>query len=105
VLGQRAAGHPGIGDDDVRNAVAGEEVGRGARERGRVADVANVRGDTPLRQRAGQSIELRLPAREQADDGAGGRVVPRERGADAAARAGDEDVQVLGRSLRALAMS
>jgi hypothetical protein len=105
VLGQRAARHAGIGDDDVRNAVPGEEVDRRARERVRVTDVAGVGGDTPPRQRAGQRIELRLPAREQADDGPGGRVMPRKRGADAAARAGDEDVQVLGRSLRALAMS
>jgi hypothetical protein len=105
VLRQRAARHAGIGDDDVRNAVTGEEVGRGARERVRIPDIAGIGGDTARRQRAGQRIELRLPAREQTDDGAGGRIVPRERGADAAARAGDEDVQVLGRSLRALAMS
>ena len=76
------------------------------------ARASDARREHPLRMRphgrpefGGESVENGPPPREEADLGAARRVMPRQRGADAAAGAGDEYVQLFGRSARDLTIS
>ena len=105
VFRQRAAGNPGIRDDDVGGAKTGDEIGGRASERFRVADVSGPGRGMPGRDQGDQCVEFASPASEESDIGPLRRVMPRQRGAAAAARAGDEDVQLFGRSARALTIS
>jgi len=61
-------------------------------QRGGVAHVAGIRGNGGGRKRCGQRSESFIAAREQSELRALGGVLARERGAQAAARAGQEDV-------------
>ena len=92
VLGQRTARDAGVGDDDVGHAEARDEFAGGASERIRVAHVAGLCGRMAARQRGDERVELGLPPREEADVRTLRRVVPRERRAETAAGARDEDI-------------
>jgi hypothetical protein len=85
----RADTDAGIRDDEVRCAEAADEVLRRGLRRLGVGDVERV-GDL----RAGQRAADRA-ARDQAEDGIGRSVVPRERLADAGGGAGDDDALYL----------
>lgn len=93
ILGRAARGagrDARVGDDEIGEAAARDEVRGGRADRGGVGDVRTVRGRGDaelLRQRR----ERRRAAREEAEGGALPRIVPGERGADAARGPGDED--------------
>jgi hypothetical protein len=95
VLGQRAPGNAGACDHDVGRAEARDEFAGGASERRGVANIP-LESDGPAARKLGdERIEKTAPAREDADIVASARIMPGQRGADAAARAGNEDVQLL----------
>jgi hypothetical protein len=81
----RADAYARVGDDEIRCAEALDEIAR-RRLRGLgVGDIQLVGDD-----RAGQRDADRA-ARDQAEDGVGGGVEPRQRLSDAGGSAGDDD--------------
>ena len=96
--GERTAGNSGIGDDDRGRTEACDECRRRARKHRVVTHVARIDRRTIGTELGREHVELALPPREEPDERTMRRIVARERGADAAARAGDEDVQVGARS-------
>ena len=89
-LGERAARHAGVRDHDVGHAEARDEIGGGALQRTGIAHIAGVGCRRAVRKARRERVELRLPPREEPEHRALRRVMPRERRADAGARAGQE---------------
>ncbi len=91
VLGLDANRDAGVGDDDVGAAGGGIEFAAGRDQCSGVGDVDRV-AIVAAGQLGEQRIERFMPARNQSERGAAARELARQRRADAAGGAGDEDV-------------
>ncbi|EXI74507.1 MAG: hypothetical protein AW07_01738 [Candidatus Accumulibacter sp. SK-11] len=92
VLGERADRDAGVGNHDIRNTDAGDEVGSGGAQGSGVGDIERVFPDLagPARR---QLVQQRRPPGDEPELRTAGGVVLGQRAADARGRTRDEDAQ------------